>query len=160
MLIAAGHIDFALKQLEDCLDLNNNVALTHWTRGLAFTSAEQISQAIQAFERATELSAGASYAQASLAYAMAVAGQSAGAIGILEQLEQRSKYRYVPPIDLGLVHLGLGNNSEAFGYFEKARERRCSRLIWMNIDPRMQHLRGDPRFEKLLQILGLGLSSR
>lgn len=160
VLTAAGQIDFALKQLGECLDLDRNVALTHWTLGLAFTGAERISQAIQAFERATELSAGASYAHASLAYARAVAGQSAEATRILEQIEQRSKYRYVPPIDLGLVHLGLGNYSEAFDYFEQARERRCSRLIWMNIDPRMQHLRGDPRFEKLLQALGLDPSLR
>jgi hypothetical protein len=50
-----------------------------------------------------------------------------------------------------LIHAGLGQNDRAFEWLEKADEERSEYFPWLNVDPRLDSLRSDPRFLDLLR---------
>jgi hypothetical protein len=50
---------------------------------------------------------------------------------------------------------GLGARDEAFRWFEKAYEARSICVAWRRVDPRLDPLRFDPRFQDLVRRVGL-----
>jgi tetratricopeptide (TPR) repeat protein len=85
-----------------------------------------------------------------LAQAMAKAGNLAQARKVLEQLKEESRHRYVTAYGIGLAYLGLGENEEALRWFEKSYQDRAGPEIgYIKVDPFLDSLRGDPRFEEL-----------
>jgi len=53
------------------------------------------------------------------------------------------------------VYLGLKDYDRAFEWFGRACEERSPWLIWLHVDPRFDVLRGDPRLDDLLRLVGL-----
>jgi serine/threonine-protein kinase len=54
-----------------------------------------------------------------------------------------------------MVYLGLGDNSRALDYVEKALEDRRGWLVYLNVNPMFDPLRGDPRFEAVARRMNL-----
>lgn len=92
---------------------------------------------------------------AAKAEAYAAAGRRAETEEVLAELESLAEEKYVDPTLLALVHTALGNHDAAFDMLERAYETRSSWLPIVNIDPRVDPLRDDPRFDDLLRRIGL-----
>jgi hypothetical protein len=56
---------------------------------------------------------------------------------------------------LAEINAYLGDNDEAFRWLEKAREYRTMWIPWVKVDPSLDALRSDPRFNQLLRRMGL-----
>jgi hypothetical protein len=52
---------------------------------------------------------------------------------------------------IALIHTGLRERDEAFQWLEKAFQERSPMLAWAKVDPRLDCLRPDPRFQDLLR---------
>ncbi len=74
-------------------------------------------------------------------------------MAILEELESRSRERYVSGVDLALIYAALGNHDEAFEWLEKAYGQQAIDLILLK-DPTWDSLRPDPRYADLLRRIG------
>jgi hypothetical protein len=61
----------------------------------------------------------------------------------------------VSPYARALVHVGLGERELAFDQLEKAYEDRSWLTPPLKVDPALEALRQEPRFEALLRRLGL-----
>jgi adenylate cyclase len=71
---------------------------------------------------------------------------------ILDQLKEVSKQRYVSDYSFALVYLGLGEKEEALHWLEQSyRDRAGSDVTWIRVDPLLDPLRGDPRFESIAE---------
>ncbi len=113
-------------------------------------------EAIPEYQKAVEMSDGDQDATAALGHAYAVTGKRAEAEKILHELEKKSKISYVSPYMIATIYAGLGNKDKAFEYLEKAYQERCWDIAWcLKADPRIDNLRSDPRFQSLLQRVGL-----
>jgi hypothetical protein len=55
---------------------------------------------------------------------------------------------------IGCIYAGLGEKDLAIRWLEKAYEENSQWLSHTKLDPRLQSLRKDPRFENLLQRIG------
>lgn len=62
--------------------------------------------------------------------------------------------RSVPPAEEALIFIGLGKD-EAFEWLDKACDERAGALPFLNVNPRFNSLRRDPRFVKLRRRVGL-----
>lgn len=80
-------------------------------------------------------------------YTLASAGKTVEARKILDELKERQKSQYVPPIYLAMIHTALGESDKAFEYLDKCFEVRDFWVIWLPIDPRFDELRKDKRFD-------------
>ena len=93
--------------------------------------------------------------RASLAAGYAAAGRRNDALRIVNRLKQQSPHQYVPAYGLAEVYATLGDKNEAFVWLEKAFEERSSWLVYIKVEPRLDSLRSDVRFQKLLQRMQL-----
>ena len=90
-----------------------------------------------------------------LGNAYARAGQLARARKTIAKLEGHVQENGVGRYEIALVYTGLGENEEAFKWLEEAYTARDVGFVYLKIDPCLDPLRSDPRFEGLLQRVGL-----
>ncbi len=74
---------------------------------------------------------------------------------MLDDLTVLAKRKYVAPYFLAGIQAGLGENDRAIEYLEKSYEEHSHWLIYLHLDPGMDTLREDPRFQDLLRRIGL-----
>ena len=67
-------------------------------------------------------------------------------------LDQLSQRREVVGYWRALLYLSLNNKDEALRWLEQGfEERDGSNISWIKVDPLLDSLHGDPRFESLVQ---------
>jgi TolB-like protein/DNA-binding winged helix-turn-helix (wHTH) protein len=93
---------------------------------------------------------------AAMAGVYAMSGKRADAEATLATLEALSARRYVCPYEIATAHAALGNRDQALLWLRKGIERRSICMPDARTDPRLDSLRGDPRFEDLLREVGFG----
>lgn len=69
----------------------------------------------------------------------------------LTYLEAESTRRYVSPHEISAVLIGLGDHDAAIDWLERAYREHDRALVWMTVHPRLDPLRGDPRFDAIVR---------
>src|SRR5262249_14851430 len=120
-------------------------------------ACEQLGRFEEAIPALREARAGlpGAFVAAALAHALGAAGEVAEARAILAELHQRAAHSYVGAYDFAILYLGLGEYDEAFGWLDKSVDERSTWLAFLAFDPRLDPLRGDARFARLLERVGL-----
>lgn len=86
-----------------------------------------------------------------LAYAHAMQGRRADAVRVLE----RGKRENVSPVVIAMVHARLDEPDSAFAWLSKAVEERDPAIVELKHEPLLDPLRGDARFTRLGNRIGL-----
>jgi hypothetical protein len=87
-----------------------------------------------------------------IAHAYGLSGNKAEPAKTLELLKARSQQRYVSAFSFCLVYLGLGDKEKALDSLEQSfRDRAGSDISRIRVDPFFAPLRGEPRFEALVE---------
>jgi tetratricopeptide (TPR) repeat protein len=123
--------------------------------GRAYEQMQMYPQARQAYQSMLAFAPHEPALLALLGHLDAVTGKQEEARGIISQLQEMTKSRYVPSLYIALIYIGLGEKDQAFTLLDKAFEERCEYLVYLPTDPMADPLRSDPRFSKLLEDLGL-----
>jgi serine/threonine protein kinase/tetratricopeptide (TPR) repeat protein len=151
----ARRYDEAIEQLLRTVELDPNYPVSYWILGLLYRITGRYDLAITAGEKSVNLSGGSPLMRAALAHTYGKAGRVADARHVLDDLTELAKVKYVAPHFLAGIHIGLEDNERAMEYLEKSWDERCHWLIYLHIDPSMDDLRSDPRFQDLLKRVGL-----
>jgi TolB-like protein/Flp pilus assembly protein TadD len=146
----------ALEQCDHTIELNPHFSPAYWILGMVQEQRGELDESAAAFLRAIEISPRSPIMQAALGRTLALSGKRAEALRILHELHTLSEKRYVSPFELASVHFVLGQTDEGFRWLAKAFQDRCFELISLRVDPRLQSVKGDPRFQTLFSQLGLG----
>lgn len=149
--------DDAAGQLQRTVELDPNYPVTYWILGLLHRKLGRYEPAIGEAEKGLKLVGGSPLMSAALAQTLAVAGRKNEAIQILDDLSRLATQKYVAPYFLAGIHIGLGEHGRALECLEKSCEERSHWLIYLHIDPSMDALRSNPRFQDLLRRVGLPL---
>ena len=56
---------------------------------------------------------------------------------------------------LAILHVSLGNLDKAFELIEKSYQERDPALVYLQVEPTIDPLRGDPRYGAMLAKMGL-----
>ena len=167
----------AIEACRKAMDLDPHSPMPHWCLGMAYEQKREYPKAVGEFQMAFALSGGSpappssqahAYAMArdalsggnpvylsSLGHAYALAGNVVEARKVLGELHELSKHRYVSSYEKALIHTGLGETEQAFGWLEKAYAERSGWLTYLQVEPRLDRLRSDPRFRALVRRVGL-----
>ena len=150
-LYVARRYDEAIAQLRKTLEIDPTFYYAHYNLGMALQRKGDLPAAIAEYTKAQQLSDDL-FVQVLLAAAKAQSGDKDAAIQMLAELEELSQHRYVPEYPRTLLYLSLGNRDEAIRRLEQAIADHESLTITMiKADPKLDPLRGDPRFEALVQ---------
>jgi TolB-like protein/Flp pilus assembly protein TadD len=106
--------------------------------------------AIPKLEKANAMQA-PPFVAAYLGYAYAAAGDKAKALAMIEEIKKKAVGDFVPPFNLALVYLGLGDHARALDYLEQAQAVDSQWMMYLKIDRVFDPLRGDPRFIALMK---------
>jgi tetratricopeptide (TPR) repeat protein len=109
--------------------------------------------------RLVEIMGKASHTLSTLAIAHARAGNTAQAENILGEMRAIEKQRYISPYHTALVNCALGKTVEALDLLERAYKNRDAKLLWMAVEPELEPLHGNPRFNELLRKLNHRLAA-
>jgi len=151
----ARRYDEAIEQLQRTVDLDPNYPVTYWILGLLHRKTGCYELAVAEGEKGVKLSGGSPLMRAALAHTFGAAGRTQEASQTLDDLTKLAKQKYVAPYFFAGIHVGLGENERAIEYLERSYEEHSHWLIYLHIDPSMDGLRDDPRFQDLLRRVGL-----
>jgi tetratricopeptide (TPR) repeat protein len=156
----SAHVEFVAGDYDRSLSLARQATAIHpgfWIAGFHLA---------QAYERLGELdtaraalgdegATGRNSKMLSLrGYLLARSGEVERAREVLAALEAISRERYLPPYSMALVHAGLGETDAALHWLERALDARDVHLIFLTVDPKWDTLRGEGRFQALVDRCG------
>src|SRR5205085_11231054 len=125
--------------------------LAHYYLGGIRQSKGRLTEAIAEYQQAFELN-GDFYSLAALGAAYARAGNKAEAQKVLARMNEEAKSRHVAAYAWALLYLGLGDKNRAIDELETAYQRGDNNYLFvLKTDPLFDDLRGQPRFEALVQ---------
>jgi len=147
----ARRFDESVAQLRKTLEIDPTSFYAHYNLGLALQANGDLSGAITEYEKAKQLSDNPAVATF-WAQAKAHAGDKEAAQRMLTELDKISQQREVVGYLRALLYLSLNNKEEALRWLEQGYEERDgSNICWINVDPLLDPLHGDPRFEALVK---------
>jgi tetratricopeptide (TPR) repeat protein len=141
----AHEYDRAIPPLLDLNATNPEFYLAYPFLGLCYEQTGDLKKAVAAFEQTVKLDPNLE-GRAQLGHAYAVSGQWDKAQDVLHDLLELSKQHYVSPYNIAVLYLGLGDKDQAIFWLEKAAKDHSEPFTYLNIDPRLEPLRNDPRF--------------
>ncbi len=147
--------DLCIAQSRRGIELGLHPFWNHFFLGWGYEQKGMYVEAIQALEETVKRSKDSPVTIWVLAHAYAVGGRTSDANRLLENLVERSKQKYIPPYEIGMVYLGLGQKDRAFEWFEKAFQERSGWMAYLRVDPRLDPVRSDPRLADLMRRVGL-----
>jgi len=147
--------DYAIDQCQRALELLPNFAILRWLMGNLFQAKGMHAEAIAERQWAVQASGRAPFFLAELGDSHAAAGNKTEASQILEELQELSKSKYVMAYWMTLIYTGLKQTDRAFQSLERAYQEKSPMLAFLRIDPRLEPLHSDKRFEDHLSRLRL-----
>ena len=143
-----------VEQHRRTLELDPDYAPAHWALGLAYAQQGRHDEAIAAHRRAVELWEGSALFKAVLGRSYALAGRRAEAEAVLRDLEGDGGDGRVSPYHLAILHALLGDHERALQRLQESLARRDHWLVWVKVDPILEPLRADPRFDAVARAVG------
>jgi TolB-like protein/Flp pilus assembly protein TadD len=148
---SARRYDEADARVRKTLEIGPQFFLAHYYFGEVLQFKGRLGEAIAEFQKAFELN-NDPYSLGMLGQAYARNGQRDEAQKILARLNEEAKSHYMAPYALALVQIGLGDKDRAIEELDHAyQEHETNYLFAIKVDPMLDDLRGDPRFEALVQ---------
>ncbi len=154
---AAGEIYYWAQQYDKALELihaaaktNPSDGITNFLLGWAYVAKMNWPDAADAFRKAAPLSDRDAGDVMSLAYVYASDGQRNRVPPMLEEVEEKTKLMYVPVYRIAATYVALGDHEQAIRWLQRAYSDDFGWMVWLKVDPVMDPLRSDPRFQSLL----------
>ena len=143
--------------MQKALELDPSFSDASIVLARAYLKQGMLQQAIAELQKALTFNDQEVLVLGALAHVYAQVGQRKEALKLVGQLEriEAEGRGYGAPFGIIWAYAGLGDKEQAFAWLEKAYEERRDRIVWLNVDPLLEPLRSDPRFQDLVRRVGL-----
>jgi TolB-like protein/Flp pilus assembly protein TadD len=150
----ARNYDAAIDQARRTIEQYPTYPLAYIWLGSAYRQKKRYAEALEQFSKGRQLSGDRPAMIALYGHTLGVSGDAAGARKALADLQHVAQSRYVSSLYFAAIYLGLGENSTALDWLERAYQERNDRLVYLGVDPIADPLRSDPRFARLMSKIG------
>jgi tetratricopeptide (TPR) repeat protein len=152
--LAARRYTEAVAQEDKTLELDPKAQVPRWIKGMALGQLGRFDEAAAEFGKVLEKNPDGAHVLGSLGYVNARAGRHSEAKRVLTRLLELSKHEDVS-FFVALVYAGLGENQPALDWLEKAVAARSGSIRYLKVEPRLDSVRGEPRYRNLMLQVGL-----
>ncbi|MGE5692450.1 MAG: protein kinase domain-containing protein, partial [Candidatus Zixiibacteriota bacterium] len=146
----ARQYDRAIEQYKRALDLDPNFTRAYISLSSALALSGRYEEALAEVQKAI-VRTGDRSRVAYLGRVYARMGERKKAMEAIEEVKGIAKNRIVSPHSIALVYAALGEKDLAFEWLNKSLGEGYVELYTLKVDPWLDSLRNDPRFEDLLQ---------
>ena len=144
----------AKEESSKALEIDHGFWMAHWTMSLSYEQTNQYAEALASLEKAKALD-DSSWIPAVFARVCARVGMEDEAQKVLDELTEKSKQQWVSSYLTATAYVNLDHRDQAFEWLYKALDDHDEWLSCLNVDPALDQLRADPRFEDLVRRVGL-----
>jgi TolB-like protein/DNA-binding winged helix-turn-helix (wHTH) protein len=156
ILYFARRYDEALQQASATIEMDPNFAHAHRVMERIYDEKHMFPEAIAEGERAVALAGEDTWILLELAHTYALAGKKREMQDCLRRAANISPRGVLPDVGAPAeIYVALGEVDRALKALESEYRRRDGGLILLNADPYFDSLKPDPRFQQLLQRVGL-----
>jgi len=148
--------DAAARSVKRALELHPYLMLPRAFSAQALEYAGQTEAALAQYRFARVVYPDVPWLGALEATCLARSGRKKEARGILAELQELRKTRYVDAYYMALLREALGKREEALGELERAARENSAALYLLNVDPQMDSLRREKRFCAVRSCLARG----
>ena len=146
----ARDFDNALTQAERVVRMESAF---HWGYFFAGWSLERLGrhpEAVTALREAVRCSSNNPVMLAGLGHALAANQERREALRVVRDLERLRADKGLFAYEIGVILATLGKRDDSFEWFTRAVQERSGWLVYLKVDPRLEPLHSDPRFDALL----------
>ncbi len=151
----ARQYDKALENTIKSLELDPDFISVFRLRSLVLTEQGKYEEALIENARWGELTANILKTKLARGYILAAYGKHQEALSIAKEIQQNEKFGSNDYRSMGLIYTALGDHDAAFHWLELSYQHREESLCSLKVDPKLDRLRDDPRFDELIRRIGL-----
>jgi serine/threonine-protein kinase len=145
----ASEFGQAIAAGQKAIDMEPSFIMARIYLGQAYALNRMYKEAINEFDKS--LAEGSADVKGYLGLTVALSGDRRKAESILAELITESAKYYVSSYHLGTISLALGDVNGAFRWLNKAIDEHGRHIAALRLDPVLQPIRYDPRFQLLLR---------
>jgi serine/threonine protein kinase/Tfp pilus assembly protein PilF len=147
--------DQALRKAYELEAMSPEFMQTHLQLSNILLEIGKVEEALGNARRAVELAPGSPLPVYSLAFCLAGAGLADEARSVRDDLETSAGLTYISPYFLAMTNLAAGDIDRAFAYLEASCQENSAWALWLATEPKLDPIRSDPRFSRLLDLTAL-----
>ena len=145
----------AASECEKALQLDSTHFMLRYILGRSYMRMGQSQKAIEQLKAASSTPGEFPLIDAALGLAYAVTGHKEETQKMAEQFKKTFSQRYIPSTYFGMLYAGMGDKQRAIMWLEKACAERADGLTWIGVEPMLDDLRDDFRFQEIVRKVGL-----
>jgi len=153
-LLGLGRTTEALQQFNRIAGENPDFVAVHYWTAVAHLILGEFPEAIKEAEKEVELDGMSDHARLDLAWVEALAGEKEAASKLLGEIRPGTG-RYISPVSVALVELGLGHEEKGLEWLKRASEEHDTFLLYFRSVPVFSRYWSDPRWSEIEREIGL-----
>lgn len=145
----------AIEHLRLAVTMNPTADESHYVLGLCYAGNGMLIEAEASLREAAAGGQLDARVLAALGHVAALRGRPDETRRALAEVSARAEEQYVSPVDFVVLHLALDDIDAAFEWLERAYAERRGWLAYLKVEPLLDRVRGDTRFDLLRQRMRL-----
>jgi TolB-like protein len=154
--IDRGDLNAAARESQRLIDLDPSFWPSHQTLAIVLVKQGRYADALTEVQKSVELANRSNAPLALLGHVYARMGRQSEAEAVIKELEKRYADKQADGRDLAVVYAGLDDKNKAFDWLEKSFKDRGVFLVFLKLEPLLEPLRSDPRWNDLERRVGIG----
>ena len=154
-LYFARRYDEAIHELLQAREMDPRSGAMDLYLGMAYVEKGAFEEAIASLRKSSSAPDSPATSTLELAYALARAGQAGQARNMVRRILEERRQTYVPALWIARIYTALNDKESAYRWLAKAYDERSPQMAFLKVDPRLDPLRPDARFQDLLRLMKL-----
>ena len=151
VLFLAGRFDDAIAQCRKALELDPGGVAAHTILRWAFERKGMVSEALAQYEQERVFAGETPTTRAKRAHVLAATGHHEQAREILQEILAKRDTEWVTAYEIAIIYCLLGDQDDAFRWLAQAEREHAVGFTFVRVDPHLETLRSDPRFQQLME---------
>jgi TolB-like protein/Flp pilus assembly protein TadD len=155
MEIDRGNLDAATREAQRLINLDPTFWPGHQTLAIVLNRQGRYPEALAEVQKSVEFANRSNAPLALLGHIYGRMGRHAEADAVIRELEQRFANKQADGRDLAVTYAGVGDKNKAFEWLEKSFKERSPFLVFLRLEPTMEPLHSDPRWNDFKTRVGI-----
>jgi serine/threonine protein kinase/Tfp pilus assembly protein PilF len=151
VLFLARRYDEAIEQCHRAMELDSGAVSAHTVLRWAYEKKGMHREALAAFEQERVFAGETATTHLKRASVLAAVGRLEEAKTVLNEVIENRPAKWVSAYEIAIVYCWLGDHDNSFHWLSQAEREHAVGFTFVRVDPRLEPLRSDPRFEELLR---------
>jgi tetratricopeptide (TPR) repeat protein len=151
VLFLAGRFDDAIAQCRKALELDPGGVAAHTILRWAYERKGMVAEALAAYEQERSFAGETPTTRAKRAHVLAATGHHEQARELLLEILAKRDTEWVTAYEIAVIYCLLGDQEDAFRWLAQAEREHAVGFTFVRVDPHLESLRSDPRFDQLLR---------